>query len=170
MAYARSRRGRSLAWVRYAGPQIDRRMPKNRIAKPTLTVRPDFLREPRTAANTGERPRKRWALRDGVRLCSRLFVGLRTARGPQWERNGPAKRTAGFPWMELVPSQRLRAGDEPDSPSLRGGCSASTPAVGLPRVSLVRWIPGIGRRRSRDRSLARPPTSSPPYAEPGVAH
>jgi hypothetical protein len=53
--------------------------------------RPDFHTEPRTAANMGEQPRKRCASRDGIRSCSRLFVGLKTANGPQRARKGTAK-------------------------------------------------------------------------------
>jgi hypothetical protein len=52
---------------------------------------PRLVREPRRPANTGEEPRKRWVLRETVRLCAWLFVGF----GPQWDRssrqNGPQK-------------------------------------------------------------------------------
>jgi hypothetical protein len=70
--------------------QIRSRRPENRIRKPTLTVRPDYRREPRRPANTGEDPRKRWASRDCIRSCSRLFVGLETANGPQRTPRGTA--------------------------------------------------------------------------------
>src|ERR1700679_1768197 len=59
MAYTRPRIVRRPVWRRSGAPQTDRRLPEIRTRKPTLTVRPDCLREPRTAANTGEKPRKR---------------------------------------------------------------------------------------------------------------
>jgi hypothetical protein len=52
---------------------------------------PRLVREPRTAANTGEYPRKGWTSGERVRSCSRLFVGLETANGPQRTRKGTAK-------------------------------------------------------------------------------
>jgi hypothetical protein len=58
---------------------------------------PRLVREPRTAANTGEYPRKRWASGQRVRLCSRLFVGLETANGPQRARKWTAKGPQALP-------------------------------------------------------------------------
>ena len=48
-------------------------------------------------ANAGEKPRKRWASRDGFRSYSRLFVGLETANGPQKARQGTAKGPQALP-------------------------------------------------------------------------
>jgi hypothetical protein len=67
---------------------MDRRPPENGITKPTLTVRPDWLDNHEQTANTGEYPRKRWISGERVRLCSRLFVGLETAKGSQRARTG----------------------------------------------------------------------------------
>jgi hypothetical protein len=55
-------------------------------AKPNLT--PRYVEEPRTDANTGEYPRKRWVSRDAVRPRSRPLVA-RDRDGPQRERCGP---------------------------------------------------------------------------------
>ncbi len=87
LASGRASAGMEAVWR----PQMDRRGLEIRIRKPTLTVRPDWLREPRTAANTGEYPRKRWTSGERVRLCSRLFVVLETAKGPQRAPKGTAK-------------------------------------------------------------------------------
>ena len=56
-----------------------------------LNQSPRLPSRTRTAANMGERARKRWASRDGIRACSRLFVGLETANGRQRARKGTAK-------------------------------------------------------------------------------
>lgn len=44
-----------------------------------------LVREPPRPANAGENPRKRWALQNAIRSCSRLFVGLEIANGPEGE-------------------------------------------------------------------------------------
>lgn len=73
------------------GPQIGPQAAEIPVVIGSLTVRPDFHTEPRISPNTGENPRKRWDSRDGIRSCSRLFVGLETAKGPQGARKGTAK-------------------------------------------------------------------------------
>jgi hypothetical protein len=72
------------------GPQIDRRMPENRISKPTLTVRPDWLEN-----REGQRARAKTPNTLGLaELCSRLFVGMETQTDRMRERKGDRKRTA----------------------------------------------------------------------------
>jgi hypothetical protein len=58
----------------------------------------------------GENPRKRWVLWDGVRLCSRLFVGLETANGPRWARKGTAKDRR-HPRKDLILGACVRSGN-----------------------------------------------------------
>ncbi len=93
-AYARTR------WhttrVRTAAGPRNGRSP---LRKPTLTVRPDCLQEPRTAANTGERPEHagpRGTVFARVRGCSLVWRPQEDCRPrrirPQMDRNGAQSR------------------------------------------------------------------------------
>jgi hypothetical protein len=75
------------------GPQA----PRKPLGQANSNRSPRYLHKPRTEANTGENPGKWGVSAERVRSCSRLLVGSQTAKGPQREQKGTAKRPQALP-------------------------------------------------------------------------